>query len=291
MTQTTLEMFREELLRTGGYRTPPERKAPVPRKKGWLTTLGFSWSVFSVFPRCAISEALRRLTTDKWAHYCFASLRKAEKYGADVIMDGWNNRKAYDGPVVYLANHMSTLETVMLPFVLLTYGPIGTVVKQSLSHLPFLTRAAAHMGLIPIGRKSPREDLMTIFNVGGERIKAGSSITIYAQGTRQPVFSRKSWGSIGTKLAERSGVPVVPIAVKTDIEPTRPGGKGWFKDFGTVESVIAKGLVERIGTVDPTKAIRISCGPLLTGTSKEMQQASFEWIKSRLDEWGLPTEG
>ena len=87
---------------------------------------------------------------------------------------------------------------------------------------------------------------MTIFNVCGQRIKEGVSITIYAQGTRQPVFSRKSWGSIGTKLAERSGVPVVPIAVKTDIEPTRPGGKGWFKDFGTV---------------DPSKTIRISCAP------------------------------
>ena len=276
MTQTTLEMFREELLRTGGYKTPPERKAPVPRKKGWLTTLGFTRSVFSVFPRCAISEALRRLNTDLWARYCFATLQKAEKYGTDVIMDGWGNRKAHEGPVVYLANHMSTLETVMLPFVLLTYGPIATVVKQSLSHLPFLTRAAAHMGLIPIGRKSPREDLMTIFNVCGERIKEGISITIYAQGTRQPVFSRKSWGSIGTKLAERAGVPVVPIAVKTDIEPTRPGAKGWFKDFGTV---------------DPSKTIRISCGPVLTGSSKEMQRASFDWIKSRLDEWGLPTEG
>ena len=276
MTQTTLEMFREELLRTGGYRTPPERKAPVPRKMGWLTTLGFTWSVFSVFPRCAISEALRRLTTDLWARYCFVSLQKAEKYGTDVIMDGWNNRKAYDGPVVYLANHMSTLETVMLPFVLLAYGPIATVVKQSLSHLPFLTRAAAHMGLIPIGRKSPREDLMTIFNVGGERIAKGISIHIYAQGTRQPVFARKGWSSIGTKLAEKAGVPVVPIAVKTDIEPTRPGAKGWFKDFGTV---------------DPSKTIRISCGPVLTGKSKETQQASFDWIKSRLDEWGMPTEG
>ncbi len=269
-------MFREELLRTGGYRTAPDRKAPVPRKKGWMTTLGFTWSVFSVFPKCAVSEALRRLDTDKWAHYCFASLQKAEKYGTDVLMDGWENRKNYDGPVVYLANHMSTLETVMLPFVLLTYGPIGTVVKQSLSHLPFLTRAAAHMGLIPIGRTSPREDLMTIFNVGCERIAKGISIHIYAQGTRQPVFARKGWSSIGTKLAEKAGVPVVPIAVKTDIEPTRPGAKGWFKDFGTV---------------DPSKTIRISCGPVLTGKSKETQQASFDWIKSRLDEWGMPTEG
>ena len=269
-------MFREELLRTGGYRTPPERKAKTPRRMGWLTTLGFTWSVFSVFPKCAVGEALRRLTPDKWSRYCFESLRKAEKYGTDVIMDGFNNRKNCDGPVVYLANHMSTLETVMLPFVLLTYGMVGTVVKQSLSHLPFLTRAAAHMGLIPIGRTSPREDLMTIFNVGGERIKNGGSILIYAQGTRQPVFARKGWSSIGTKLAEKAGVPVIPIAVKTDIEPTRPGAKGWFKDFGTV---------------DPSKTIRISCGPVLAGKSKETHQASFDWIKSRLDEWGMPTEG
>ena len=120
---------------------------------------------------------------------------------------------------MYLANHMSTLETVMLPFVLLTYGPIGTVVKQSLSHLPFLTRAAAHMGLVPIGRKSPREDLMTIFDAGVKRIKEGNSFLIFAQGTRQRVFARKGWSSIGTKLAEKAGVPVIPIAVKTDCEP------------------------------------------------------------------------
>ena len=107
-------------------------------------------------------------------------------------------------------------------------------------------------------------------------IAKGISIHIYAQGTRQPVFARKGWSSIGTKLAEKAGVPVVPIAVKTDMEPTRPGGRGWFKDFGTV---------------DPSKTIRISCGPVLTGKSKETQQASFDWIKSRLDEWGLPTEG
>ena len=90
------------------------------------------------------------------------------------------------------------------------------------------------------------------------------------------MFARKGWSSIGTKLAEKAGVPVIPIAVKTDIQPTRPDGKGWFKDFGTV---------------DPSKEIRIACGPVLNGTSKEMTQASFDWIKAKLDSWGLPTEG
>ena len=101
-----------------------------------------------------------------------------------------------------------------------------------------------------------------------ERIAKGISFLIFAQGRRQPVFERKGWSSIGAKLAEKAGVPVMPIAVKTDIQPTRPNGKGWFKDFGTV---------------DPSKDIRLRCGPVLKGSSREMHAASFDWIKAQLD--------
>lgn len=276
MKSTTLEMFREELLRTGRYETPPERMAARPRKPGWWTTLSFSWSVFSVFPKCSLWETFHCLNTDKWAHFCFETVRKAERFGTKVTAEGWDARKAHDGPVVYVSNHMSTLETILLPFVLLTYGPFNTVVKASLSHLPGLEKAAAHMGLVPIGRKNPREDLMTVLSAGREHIARGNSFLIFSQGTRQPVFARRGWSSIGAKLAEKAGVPVVPIAVKTDIQLTRPGDRGLSKDFGSV---------------DPTKDIRLACGPVLTGKAKDMHQASFDWIKAKLDSWGLPTEG
>lgn len=274
MAKTTLEVFRKELLATGSYTTPPERRAKKRRKPGFFTTLGFSFTVFNVFPLSGIAEAMGRLTTDLWAHYCFRCVQKAERYGMDVFFDGWENRQKHDGPVIYLANHMSTLETVLLPFVLLTYGPFNVVVKQSLSHLPFLEKAAAHMGLIPVGRKNPREDLMQMFTLGKERVEQGNSILIFAQGTRQKVFSRKHWSSIGSKLAEKAGVPVVPIALQTDCEPTREGG-GPFKDFGPV---------------DTSLPIRFRCGPVITGSSREMQQASYDWIAAQLKEWGLPVE-
>ena len=276
MKTTTLEMFREELLKDGTYETPPDRRAPKRRPVSWWTTVSFTWGPFSVFPKCAIYEALGLLNTDRWAHFCFCALQKAEQFGIKVTLDGWKNRTAHDGPVVYLCNHMSTLETILLPPILLTYSPFNVVVKASLSHLPFLEKAAVHMGLVPIGRKSPREDLMTIFREGCERIGKGNSMLIFPQGSREKVFARKGYSSIGAKLAEKAGVPVMPIAVKTDCEPTRPSGKGWFKDFGTV---------------DPSKDIFVSCGPVLTGTAREMHAASFEWIKGRLDTWGMPTEG
>ena len=117
---------------------------------------------------------------------------------------------------------------------------------------------------------------MQVFNEGCARIREGSSVLIFPQGSREKVFSRKLYSSIGAKLAEKAGVPVIPIAVKTDCEPTRPDGKGWLKDFGTV---------------DPTKDIRLRCGPPITGTAKEIHQKVFDWIKGQLEEWGLPTEG
>lgn len=276
MKRTTLSEFRGALVRTGSYTSGQDVLAPVPRKKGWWTTVSFTWSLFFVFPYCAVREFFRSLTTDLWALCCFRTVQKAEKFGIRVTVDGWENRSGCKGPVVYLSNHMSTLETIMLPPVLLTYGPFSVFVKASLSRLPALKRAAAHMGLIPLGRKSPREDLMQVFNEGVARIREGRSILIFPQGSRERVFSRRVYSSIGAKLAEKAGVPVIPIAVKTDCEPTRPDGKGWFKDFGTV---------------DPSKDIRLRCGPPITGTAKEMHRKVFDWIKAQLEEWGLPTEG
>ncbi len=276
MKQTTLSEFRESLLKTGSYESCAPALAPVRRRPGRWTTFSFSWSVFFVFPYCAVREFFRSLTTELWARCCFKTVQKSEKFGIKVTADGWENRNGYKGPVVYLCNHMSTLETIMLPPVLLTYGPFNIFVKASLSRLPALKRAAAHMGLIPLGRKSPREDLMQVFNEGVARIKEGSSVLIFPQGSREKVFSRKLYSSIGAKLAEKAGVPVIPIAIKTDCEPTRPDGKGWLKDFGTV---------------DTSKDVRLRCGPPMTGTAKEMHQKVFDWIKAQLEEWGLPTEG
>ena len=278
MIKTTLEEFREELLATGGYKTKDDHRAPFRAKPSALATIGFSYNVMRVFPLCAIYEPLGKLDTEKWAHFCFSTFTGAEKLGMNVIFDGWKNRQAYDGPVVYLCNHMSTIETILLPPVVLTYGPFSVVAKRSLLHLPFLEKAATHMGMVAVGRKSPREDLMHILNVGVDRIKSGSSFLIFPQGTRQNVFSRNQFSSIGTKLAEKAGCPVVPIVVDTRCQLTREKGilRKVFKDFGPL---------------DTSYDIRCSCGPVIPhGKSKVMQESAFDWMASRLEEWNMPVE-
>ncbi len=278
MKKTTFEQYQGELRETGGYSTPPERRAAKRAKPGAWSTLRYTYGITKVFPYCALTEPFGLLTTEKWARVCFDSVTTAEALGLSVTVEGFGDRKGFDGPVVYLSNHMSTTETILLMPTLLSFGPISYVAKASLAHLPFLGKAAEHMRMIPISRKSPREDLMSILNVGTERIKSGDSILIFPQGTRQNVFSRKVYSSIGAKLAERAGCPVVPVVVDTRCQLTREKGifKKVFKDFGPF---------------DPRYDIRVAAGPVISGMkSKAMHEAAFDWMATKLESWGMATE-
>ncbi len=278
MNKTTYAQYLESLRTTGGYATPPERKAPRRARAGAWSTFRYTMGITKVFPYCALTEPFGLLTTEKWANVCFDSVRTAEALGLSVIVEGFAQRQAHDGPVVYLSNHMSTTETILLMPTLLAFGPISYVAKASLAHLPFLEKAAEHMRMVPISRKSPREDLMSILSVGSERIKGGDSMLIFPQGTRQNVFSRKIYSSIGAKLAERSRCPVVPVVIDTRCQLTREKGilRGLFKDFGPF---------------DPSHDIRVSCGPVIfDAKSKVMHEAAFDWMATKLESWGMATE-
>lgn len=278
MKTTTLSEFQSEIFATGGYRTKDDHRAAKRAANGWLTTLRYTLGVTKVFPLCALYEPLGKLNTDVWAGFCFKAVQTAERLGMNVTVEGFENRKAYDGPVMYLCNHMSTTETILLPPILLAFSPFSYVAKASLAHLPLLEKAAAHMRMVPIGRKNPREDLMNMLKIGTERIQGGDSFLIFPQGRREKVFSRKVYSSIGAKLAEKANCPIVPIVVDTRCQPTRDKGlfKKIFKDFGPV---------------DTSMDIRVCCGPVIPcAKSKVMHESAFEWMAGKLDEWGLPTE-
>ena len=201
MRTTTLEEFQSAIRATGGYSTKEECRAPRRAKPGALSTLRYTLGITRVFPSCALAEPLGRLSTERWAEFCFSSVTTAEALGMNVIVEGFENRQAVKGPVLYVANHMSMTETVLLPPILLTFSPFSYVAKASLAHLPFLEKAAEHMRMVPISRVSPREDLVNILKTGTDRIHGGDSFLIFPQGTRCDVFSRKRYSSIGAKLA------------------------------------------------------------------------------------------
>lgn len=278
MKTTKLEDFQASIRATGGYATPEENRAPRRASVSAFNTLRYTLGITRVFPLCALYEPFGKLNTGKWAEFCFSTVTTPEKLGMNVFVEGFKNRLEHEGNVVYLCNHMSTTETILLPPILLACNPFSYVAKASLARLPFLGKAAAHMRMVPISRKSPREDLMSILKIGTERIHGGDDFLIFPQGTRQKVFSRKIYSSIGAKLAEKAGCAVIPIVVDTRCQLTREKGilRHVFKDFGTL---------------DTSRDVRVCCGPVIPNAkSKVMHEAAFDWMAGKLEEWGMPVD-
>ena len=89
MRTTRLSEFQESLRTTGSYRTAEDCRAKRRAKPGWLTTLRYTWGVTRVFPYSAVNQPLGRLTTDRWANACFASVTTAERLGMEVSIEGF----------------------------------------------------------------------------------------------------------------------------------------------------------------------------------------------------------
>jgi 1-acyl-sn-glycerol-3-phosphate acyltransferase len=268
---TTCKEFQEILRTTGHYETAPANRASHPTRISAINSFRYAFTIIRIVYRCATQNLFRRFGYEQWAEICMASVAFAEKLGGVVTFEGFEQRSAHQGPVVYVANHMSTLETMVFPTTLLSFGKLSIVLKASLDKMPLVGASTHTVGCIGVSRKNAREDLKTVLEEGAKRLATGSSVLLFPQGTRQSVFDGKKFNSLGSKLAERAGVPVVPLAVKTDFLQT---GK-WIKDFGPV---------------DPNKPIRFACGPVLLPAlgARKMHEQSVAFIEGKIKEWGLP---
>lgn len=151
--------------------------------------------------------------------WCYASawiLEEAEKTGMRVHVTGLENFAKDRGPYVIVANHMSTLETYLLPCILRPRFPVTFIVKRSLTTMPFFGHVMRSRDPVVVDRVNPREDLSTILREGCARLAKGISIVVFPQSTRMDHIDPRHFNSIGVKLARKADVPVVPLALKTD---------------------------------------------------------------------------
>ena len=165
-----------------------------------------------------------------WALDSARVARALENSGCPLHVEGMEHITATDEPCVFVGNHMSTLETFVLPSIIRPRRPVTFVLKDSLMRIPGFGQALEQRDPIVVGRKSPREDLQNMLVEGEKRLKKGISIIVFPQSTRSTEFNRAKFNTIGVKLAKRANVPVVPIALLTD---------AWaqgslVKDFGKI---------------------------------------------------------
>ena len=93
---------------------------------------------------------------------------------------------------------------------------LGQTDRTLTTYMPFFGPVMCSRDPIVVGRTNPREDLAAVLEGGLERLKKGISIIVFPQHTRSREFNPQMFNSIGVKLAKKAGVPIVPLALKTD---------------------------------------------------------------------------
>jgi 1-acyl-sn-glycerol-3-phosphate acyltransferase len=207
-------------------------------------------------------------TGQAWIRSSLSIVKALESVGVHFEIQNATICRKIKFPCVFVGNHMSVLETFVLPCLIQPFGDVTFVIKESLVSYPFFKNVLKTIAPIVVGRANPREDLRTVLEEGQKRLSKNISVIIFPQTTRSTQFDAKRFNSLGVKLAKRGKVPLIPVALKTDAWGV---GKK-LKDFGKI---------------NPSIPVRISFGnPLhLIGSGKNEHQSIIGFIAGKLNGW------
>ena len=215
--------------------------------------------------------AMKGLYNDEqWVISSQKIIQVIEEIGGSFNIEGLENIHNNKGPFIFAANHMSTLETFVLPALIQPYHPTTFVVKRSLAESKIIGPTIIARPYISVDRNNPIEDLRKVLSEGKKILEGGRSIIIFPQSTRTTDFSLTLFNSIAARLAIESNKPIIPIALKTDF-----WGNG-------------KGIFSYVGKIHPEKTIYFSFSkPIYPQIKKrELQQETLNFISSKLRGWG-----
>ncbi|MBN1196839.1 MAG: 1-acyl-sn-glycerol-3-phosphate acyltransferase [Candidatus Aminicenantes bacterium] len=198
-------------------------------------------------------------------------IHRIEHCGGRFVVTGLKHLRELNGPAVFVSNHMSTLETVALPGFIHLFLPVTFVVKRSLVRGSVFGPVMRSRNPVVVTRRNARTDLIAVLRGGKQRLDSGISIILFPQGTRSRSFDSGQFNSLGVKLARSAGVPLIPLALKTDF---------WENGF----------LIKPMGNLHPQRTIFFDFASPLDPTldSTAMHEKTLAHIRSRLLDWGLP---
>jgi 1-acyl-sn-glycerol-3-phosphate acyltransferase len=253
-------------LTTESFYQTPERARPG--MAAWFPGVVFYAKVFGVIYRAAKLAKHGVYDSQRWIESSVTTVRALESVGGSFDLQNLDVPRQLDSPCVFIGNHMSILETFVLPCLVQPHRPVTFVVKESLITYPLFGHVMRSRDPVVVGRTHPREDLRTVLEEGEKRLAANISVVIFPQTTRSVDFDPQMFNSLGVKLARRCNVPVVPFALKTDA-----WGLGRrLKDFGRI---------------CPEKTVHIHFGEPMRvhGSGKEEHQMIVGFIGKKMAAW------
>ncbi len=220
-----------------------------------------------VFKASAIAKR-GRYDGAAWCQSSLEIMRALEAIGVRFDISGMEHLQRLDSPCVVVANHMSVMETVVLPIIIQPFRKVTFIVKDSLMQYPVFKHVLAARDPIVVNRINPRQDLKTVMQQGTLLLKKGVSVVVFPQTTRARSFDPELFNSLGVKLAARAKVPAVPLALVTD---------AWGNGR----------LVKEFGRIDARKKVRFAFGPplMVEGRGAREHQEVIRFISGKLNQW------
>jgi 1-acyl-sn-glycerol-3-phosphate acyltransferase len=128
--------------------------------------------------------------------------------GAKVTVEGLENLP--EGPVVFIGNHQGNFDIpILISFI---DKPKAFIAKIETLKLPIVSSWMRQMRCVFMDRNDIRQSI-TAINQGVQYLKEGYSMVIFPEGTRSGGVEIGEFKAGSFKLATKSGVPIVPIAI------------------------------------------------------------------------------
>lgn len=251
------------------YTTPADHKRALGDILSMGTSIYFNYRFFRYVLRNRDFAFKNLYDTAMWAKCSHEVMKLTEDCGARYHIEGFDNVESVaDEPVVFISNHMGTLETMVFPSLIAPIKEATFVVKDTLTTNPIFGPVMRARNPIAVTRKDTRKDLLTVMNEGQKKLSEGTSVIIFPQSTRTEKFIPEEFNSLGVKLAAKAGVKVIPMAIKTDF-----WGNGK--------------LVKDLGTLHRKEPVHIKFGaPMeVKGSGKEEHNAIVQFIAEHLAMW------
>ncbi|MCK4608948.1 MAG: 1-acyl-sn-glycerol-3-phosphate acyltransferase [Gammaproteobacteria bacterium] len=206
---------------------------------------------------------------EAWVKTTIDTMHLMEKIGVKFHIENLDILEKQNQPCVFVSNHMSSLDSFLIPGLIQPLMNFTFVAKISLTKAPLFKHIVLSRDPIIVDRKNPKENFKTILEEGKKRLNNGTSILVFPQATRTEKFDPKQFNTIGVKLAKHAGVQAIPLALYTNV--WKPGK-----------------ILKDIGKIDPKKSVHASFGePIdVEGTGKDAQAHIINFISKKLSLWG-----
>ena len=248
----------------------PESNRPSLAFHLWLHSRWYFYqSNFHTFILSGRLAARGKLDKEAQIAYSSRNIHLIERCGGHIHLRGLNHLRDLGGkPVVIVGNHMSLLETAVMHAIIREYVDFSFVVKKSLLDIPIFRHILLSFHAIPVSRTNAREDLRTVLTEGKKVLEEGRCMIVFPQATRTSTFDPTQFNTIGIKLAKSAGVPILPMALKTDFIST---GK-YLRDLGPLH---------------PERSVRFEFGPPMEvgANPHETHQKTIDFIQGCFDRW------